>query len=387
MSTLWKELHSNYQAQDWIEKPSLFAETALQYFPKHGRLLELGAGHGQDSIFFVKQGYEVVSSDIETASLEVNLSKQPKERSEKISVVSLDLKDMLPFAENSFDIVYAHLSLHYFDQETTYEIVNQIERILRPGGIFAFLTNSINDPEYNTGYLLEKDFFQIGKATKRYFSVESTRRLTRSFQINLMDNLGQTYKDQAKGISHLIRFIGQKPLEKNYAMAIPYVGAIIERENNGNREVLIQTRWKPTSDPLYSGTFEFPVGTLDKPYENLYDALAREIDEECGLKLKKIKQDSITQVFESNKNDAVFGFRPFCCTQQLKNGKPWIGFVFICEVENTPPKSGSNESKDIKWVTVNEIKQIFTHSPEKLFSLELPAWEYYFKERNSLSIH
>lgn len=54
----------------------------------------------------------------------------------------------------------------------------------------------------------------------------------------------------------------------DYAMAIPYVGAIIERENHGTAEVLIQTRWKPQKDPLYNGTFEFPVGTLDKSYDH-----------------------------------------------------------------------------------------------------------------------
>lgn len=90
---------------------------------------------------------------------------------------------MLPFANNSFDIVYAHLSFHYFDQKTTFGIMNEIERILKPGGVFAFLTNSIHDPEYNTGNLLEKDFFLIGKVIKHYFSIESARRLTRSFQV------------------------------------------------------------------------------------------------------------------------------------------------------------------------------------------------------------
>ena len=212
MSSVWKELHSNYKEQDWIEKPSLFAETAIQYFPKSGTVLELGAGHGQDSIFFAKQDYDVVSTDIETSSLELNFSKQSEECREKIRVMRVDLKEKLPYEKNSFDIVYAHLSLHYFDQETTFEIINGIERILKPGGVFAFLTNSINDPEYNTGTFLAEDFFQIGKATKRYFSIESTRRLTKGFQVNLIDNLGQTYKDRAKGIYYLIRFIGQKPL-------------------------------------------------------------------------------------------------------------------------------------------------------------------------------
>lgn len=170
----------------------------------------------------------------------------------------------------------------------------------------------------------------------------------------------------------------QKQGCENYAMAIPYVGAIIERDNNGVIDVLIQTRWKPHSDPIYSGTFEFPAGTLDRPYENIYDALAREIWEECGLRLKRIKHESKTKIMHSNKNDEVFGFRPFCCTQQLKNGKPWIGFVFICEVENGIPALKTDEAKDAKWMSFSDVKSIFSQSPELFFALELPALEYYF---------
>jgi hypothetical protein len=34
------------------------------------------------------------------------------------------------------------------------------------------------------------------------------------------------------------------------------VSAIIERERDGEIEVLVQTRWKPSKDPEYSGTLE-----------------------------------------------------------------------------------------------------------------------------------
>ncbi len=374
MSTVWQDLHSNYKAQEWVEKPSIFAETAIRYFPKEGKVLELGAGHGQDSLFFAKQGYEVVSTDIETTSLAENMAKHKCHA----KVVNVNLLDSLPFEDSSFEVVYAHLSLHYFELEKTFEIMNEISRVLKPGGVLAFLTNSTNDPEYNTGLMIEPDFFQVGKATKRYLSVSTARQLVRDFDINLIDNLGQTYKDQVKGIHNLIRVIGTKPLEKHFKMAIPYAAAIIERERNGEIELLVQTRYKPNNDPLYTGTIEFPAGTLDKPYENIFDVLAREIDEECGLKLKNIKCDSRTEIFKTNKEDAAFGFRPFCCTQQLKNGKPWIGFVFICEVEDAEPKTSSNESQDIKWVPIKELKQIFTQEKDKLFTLELPAWDYYF---------
>ena len=64
------------------------------------------------------------------------------------------------------------------------------------------------------------------------------------------------------------------------------------------------------------------------------------------------------------------------------NDTSWIGFIFICEVEEGEPKLESDESLNFCWIKAKEMKEIFLTSPEKIFTLELPAWEYYFKERN-----
>jgi 8-oxo-dGTP diphosphatase len=163
-------------------------------------------------------------------------------------------------------------------------------------------------------------------------------------------------------------------------LCIPYVAGIIERQHEGKLQLLIQTRWKPSRDPLYSGTFEFVAGVMDKPFENVYEALARELQEEVGLKLKRIINDSRTSVYSPQRNDASFAFKPFCCTQQLKEGKPWVGFIFRCEVEDGIPTPQLEEVRDPKWVDATEIKDLFETSPEKFFTLEIAAWEYYFKE-------
>lgn len=378
---VWSDLHKRYKEQDWIHKPSIFAEQAISYFPKKGKVLELGAGQAQDSCFFASKGYGVVATDIENTALELAKQKAA-EKSLQVELKQVDLRQELPFDNESFDVVYAHLSLHYFDKETTLRLFGEIQRILRRGGVFAFLVNSVNDPEYKTGKELEPDYFQIDKTAKRYFSEKSAREFAQWFEVNLLDELGETYKDSAKGVHNLVRCIGKKPLNpKPFKLAIPYVGAIVERTHNGTKELLIQTRWKPHADPLYSGTLEFPAGVLDKPYESVYATVAREIKEETGLVLKAIKDDNKTKSYSPKGSDEIIAFRPFCCTQQLKDGKPWIGFVFICEVEDGEPTAQLSEAKDAKWSPVNEVKDLFETTPERLFGLELPAWEYYFKEQ------
>lgn len=168
-------------------------------------------------------------------------------------------------------------------------------------------------------------------------------------------------------------------MSPQFKTCLPFVGGIIERVNQkGETELLIQTRWKPDRDPVYSGTLEFPAGLLEKPHEDLYQVLAQEIKEETGLTLKAIKNDSRTKVYRPRANDASFGFRPFCCAQQLKDGKPWVGFIFLCEVEDGEPVTQTDETKNIRWIKKDELKRIFEQTPKKIFTLELGAWDYYF---------
>src|SRR5438552_14767154 len=102
--------------------------------------------------------------------------------------------------------------------------------------------------------------------------------------------------------------------------------------NDGEEpEILVQTRWKPERDPLYSGTLEIPAGGMHV-YENVYDAVKREVLEETGLRVTSFSPDIRTKTY-APKDDDCFAFVPFCCQQQLKGGLPRVGFVFLCQVE------------------------------------------------------
>lgn len=205
----WANLHAVYSKQDWISKPSIFAEQAVDYFPEHGKILEIGAGHAQDGLYFASRGFEVVCTDLEIASAIKNITKASVEIQDKIAVKQLDLRDAFEF-EEKFDVVYAHLSLQFFDEKTTERIFADIYRTLRSGGILAFFTNSIDDPEHGTGEKREAHYFEIEGLSKRYFNVDEAKRFAREFKPLLVDNDGETYKDRTKGVHHLIRFIGQK---------------------------------------------------------------------------------------------------------------------------------------------------------------------------------
>lgn len=208
----WNKKHQKYDTEDWINKPSIFVEWAVKYFPKSGKILEIGAGHGQDSRYLADHGYQIVSTDFSETAVEYNQQKTPENLKGKITIIKIDVSEDLPFDSNTFDVVYCHLSLHYFNDLKTGEIFSEIYRVLKPGGIFAVLVNSVDDPEYGQGKELGPDFFELSPGDiKHYFSLSYMAEKTKTFETIVLDNHGTTHKDNAKGVTNLIRFIGRKP--------------------------------------------------------------------------------------------------------------------------------------------------------------------------------
>lgn len=213
LAIYWENMHRRYGYQYWIDKPTIFAKWAKKYFPQQGNILELGAGHGQDSRYFATQGYQVVSTDFSDAALKHSRTKTPDELKELIEIKKLDLSQKFPFKDNTFDIVYSHLSVHYFSEKVTKQLFSEILRILKPGGIVAILVNSTTDKEYGKKPRVEEDFFDFGDDFyRRFFSIQSLEKFAQDFKIIVLDDKGETYKDNVLGVLNLIRLIAQKNL-------------------------------------------------------------------------------------------------------------------------------------------------------------------------------
>jgi 8-oxo-dGTP pyrophosphatase MutT (NUDIX family) len=160
------------------------------------------------------------------------------------------------------------------------------------------------------------------------------------------------------------------------------VSAILFKKEAGGIKIFIQTRWKPKTSPNYSGMLEIPAGAVDS-YENVYDAVKREVKEETDLNIVRIVNDYCGNVIEPRKNDKAFVFKPFICQQvlQTNNGLPWVGFVFLCEVSGEV-KIDESEAKDPRWVSIEELKNIITTQPENIFPLQLPVLTYFIDNFN-----
>ena len=109
------------------------------------RLLEIGAGTGQDSSYFQQEGFAVVAVDLSAAMVE-------RCRAKGIEAQVMDFLH-LDFLAGSFDAVYAMNCLLHVPNQDLPAVLAAIRTILRPGGLFFVGVYGANDSESTEGPL------------------------------------------------------------------------------------------------------------------------------------------------------------------------------------------------------------------------------------------
>ena len=163
-------------------------------------------------------------------------------------------------------------------------------------------------------------------------------------------------------------------MEEKFAK--PAIGAIIERMINGKKHIIIQERWKENGNET-NGQYELPAGKI-REYENAYDTVRREVFEETGLKVTKILGEEDRIYSEDIK---TINFMPFCITQNLANAYSIVCAHFMCEAEGEPV-SQTNESRNIRWISIEELATLLRSNREKFFIMNINALEKYLELNN-----
>lgn len=131
------------------------------------KVLDLGCGTGNDTLYLTEKGFSVVACDYSDVAIE-KINKEFNNVETKI----VDISKHLPFEDNSFDLIIADLSLHYFDENTTKNIMREIKRILAPNGYLIARVNSVEDINHGAGQgkKLEENFYYVEGYNKRFFT-------------------------------------------------------------------------------------------------------------------------------------------------------------------------------------------------------------------------
>lgn len=169
---IWNKAHTAGGLDHYANIPTSFAKEVQEIIPPNTYILELGCGAGNDAIFFAEQGHKILSTDFSEVAIEKN-KKIYNNKNLTFSV--MDCSKLMDFLEQTFDIIYTRLSLHYFTDAVTKNIFAELPRILKPLGYLCFLCKSINDPLYGKGQEIEKDMFNNNGRIRHFFSEEYTK--------------------------------------------------------------------------------------------------------------------------------------------------------------------------------------------------------------------
>ncbi|MDB5185646.1 MAG: putative methyltransferase sLL0829 [Candidatus Saccharibacteria bacterium] len=203
---MWDRKHGLGEHAVYREGPLPFAERVEPLFPRTAEVLELGCGVGGDAYFFATKGHHITATDYSGVVIKQNheLRQHP---TLKYSV--LDLTEVLPCETESVDVVYAHLSLHYYDHETTKTVFAEIARVLKLGGLLCFACKSIQDSDYGKGEEVEPNLFISAKGhVRHFFTSEYVEELMSGlFEIETIDESEEHYVNKTAAF---VRCIARK---------------------------------------------------------------------------------------------------------------------------------------------------------------------------------
>ncbi|GIW63517.1 MAG: hypothetical protein KatS3mg091_319 [Patescibacteria group bacterium] len=135
-------------------------------------LLDLGCGDGRDSIYFANKGLKVTAVDFSKSGIEKLKTRQNRIKN-RINCILKDIRN-INFPENSFVVIYAHLSLHYFDDKTTSKIFDNLYKVLKKGGLIFVKCKSTDDALFGKGKKVGENMYKKGHVqhffTKEYMT-------------------------------------------------------------------------------------------------------------------------------------------------------------------------------------------------------------------------
>ncbi|ARV59616.1 SAM-dependent methyltransferase [Nostocales cyanobacterium HT-58-2] len=112
-----------------------FRQLALQGLTIHAdtKILDLCCGSGQATQFLVQSSQNVTGLDASPLSL-----KRAQKNVPQAAYVEAFAEDM-PFADGEFDLVHTSAALHEMEQQQLRQIIQEVYRVLKPGGVFTLV--------------------------------------------------------------------------------------------------------------------------------------------------------------------------------------------------------------------------------------------------------
>ena len=141
------------------------------------QLLEVGCGIGTDLVRFARGGAVVTGVDL--SSTAIDLARQNFALHDVTARLEVANGEALPFADDSFDVVYGHGVIQYTADPAT--LLAECHRVLRPGGQAIFMVYNRISWLNGLSKLMKVDLEHEDAPVLRKFTIAEFRQLLTRF--------------------------------------------------------------------------------------------------------------------------------------------------------------------------------------------------------------
>ncbi|MCI2418372.1 class I SAM-dependent methyltransferase [Saccharopolyspora sp. K220] len=183
----WQSVYQRHPHM-YGEMPSEPARYAAELFRGRGAsiVLELGAGHGRDSLLFARAGFTVHAVDFSPSGLE-QLARAAEHDgiADRITTTVHDVRNPLPLPDESVDAVFAHMLLCMsLSTSDIHALVGEIRRVLRPGGSLVYTVRHTGDAHYGAGIARGDDIYEHGGFAVHFFDRDLVDQLATGWHLD-----------------------------------------------------------------------------------------------------------------------------------------------------------------------------------------------------------
>ena len=161
------------------------AKKSLKIFQENNinTIIELGAGLGRDSIYFSINNLSVTSLDYSQSGINIINKKINKDKLKNIKTKVFDIRQKLPFEDNSIDGCFSHmLYCMALSNQNLFNLNKEICRILKPDGLNIYTVRNEHDGDYKNGIHRGEDMYENYGFIVHFFNKTKINQLTDGFK-------------------------------------------------------------------------------------------------------------------------------------------------------------------------------------------------------------
>jgi SAM-dependent methyltransferase len=174
-------------------------------------ILELGCGTGNDAARLAGEGYAVTAIDLSGEAIGYARARFGS----MARFMVADMTQRSPFPDGDFDAVMSNVAMHMFPDGVTRAVFAEVARLVRPGGLFVFHVNALEDRPLRARRLpareLEPDYVaEESGQTMHFFSDAYLRELLGGWREVQLASVPIPHRQTGEPYKHVWRGIARR---------------------------------------------------------------------------------------------------------------------------------------------------------------------------------